>query len=140
MCGPHLGQPSCNWKRIPPPWCRGYVGLPVRRLAGVLAGRLEPTAVGAINVWTAPWSTVMQLETNTSALVPRLRWAPGSATGGCAGWAAGADSCWSNKCVDRTLVNRHATGNEYLRLGAAVTLGSRFGDWRVCWLGGWSRH
>jgi hypothetical protein len=42
--------------------------------------------------------------------------------------------------VDRTLVNRHATGNEYLRLGAAVTLGSRFGDWRVCWLGGWSRH
>jgi len=29
---------------------------------------------------------------------------------------------------------------KYLRLGTAVTLGSRFGDWRVCWLGGWSRH
>ena len=43
-------------------------------------------------MWTAPWSTVMQLET------------------------------------------------KYLRLGTAVTLGSRFGDWRVCWLGGWSRH
>ena len=28
---------------VPPPWYRGYVGLPVRRLAGVLAGRLEPT-------------------------------------------------------------------------------------------------
>ena len=29
---------------------------------------------------------------------------------------------------------------KYLRLSTAVTLGSRFGDWRVCWLGGWSRH
>jgi hypothetical protein len=47
---------------------------------------------GAMNVWTVPWSTVMQLET------------------------------------------------KYVRLGTAVTLGSRFGDWRVCWLGGWSRH
>ena len=44
------------------------------------------------NVWTVPWSTVMQLET------------------------------------------------KYLRLCTAVTPGSRFGDWRVCWLGGWSRH
>src|SRR5712671_5094378 len=45
-----------------------------------------------MNLWTAPWSTVMQLET------------------------------------------------KYLRLRTAVTLGSRFGDWRVYWLGGWSRH
>ena len=45
-----------------------------------------------MSVWTARWSTVMQLET------------------------------------------------KYLRLGTAVTLGSLFGDWRVCWLGGWSRH
>ena len=29
---------------------------------------------------------------------------------------------------------------KYLRLETPVTLGSRFGDWRVCWLGGWSRH
>src|SRR5260370_11662386 len=29
---------------------------------------------------------------------------------------------------------------KYLRLCTAVTLGSRFGDWRVCWRGGWSRH
>jgi len=30
--------------------------------------------------------------------------------------------------------------NKYLRLPMAVTLGSRFGEWRVCWLGGWTRH
>jgi hypothetical protein len=24
--------------------------------------------------------------------------------------------------------------------GTPVELGSRFGDWSVCWLGGWSRH
>jgi hypothetical protein len=24
-----------------------------------------------------------------------------------------------------------------LRLRTPVTMGSRFGDWRVCWLGGW---
>ncbi len=29
---------------------------------------------------------------------------------------------------------------KYLRLCTAVTLGCRFGDWRVCWRGGWSRH
>ena len=29
---------------------------------------------------------------------------------------------------------------KFLRLRTPVTLGSRFGDWRVCWLGGWSRH
>ena len=27
-----------------------------------------------------------------------------------------------------------------LRLRTPVTLGSRFGDWRVTWLGGWSRY
>lgn len=27
-----------------------------------------------------------------------------------------------------------------LRLKTPVTLGSRFGDWRVCWLGGWQQH
>jgi hypothetical protein len=29
---------------------------------------------------------------------------------------------------------------KYLRLRTPVTLGSRFDDWTVCWLGGWSRH
>ena len=28
---------------------------------------------------------------------------------------------------------------KYLRLRTSVTLGSRFGDWQVCWLGGWCR-
>jgi hypothetical protein len=28
---------------------------------------------------------------------------------------------------------------KYLRLRAPVLLGSRFGEWQVCWLGGWSR-
>jgi hypothetical protein len=28
----------------------------------------------------------------------------------------------------------------FLRLRIPVTLGSRFGDWEVTWLGGWSRH
>jgi hypothetical protein len=29
---------------------------------------------------------------------------------------------------------------KYLRLRGPVTLGSRFDDWRVCWLGGWAKH
>jgi hypothetical protein len=28
----------------------------------------------------------------------------------------------------------------FLRLRTPVTLGSRFGDWHVCWLGGWNKH
>ena len=28
----------------------------------------------------------------------------------------------------------------FLKLRTPVTLGSRFGDWEVSWLGGWSRH
>jgi hypothetical protein len=28
---------------------------------------------------------------------------------------------------------------KFLRLRTPVTIGSRFGDWRVCWLGGWTR-
>jgi hypothetical protein len=28
---------------------------------------------------------------------------------------------------------------KFLRLGTPVTLGSRFGDWQVSWLGGWTR-
>jgi hypothetical protein len=29
---------------------------------------------------------------------------------------------------------------KFLRLRTPVELGSRFGDWSVSWLGGWSRH
>jgi hypothetical protein len=29
---------------------------------------------------------------------------------------------------------------KFLRLRTPVTLGSRFGDWQVTWLGGWGRH
>ena len=29
---------------------------------------------------------------------------------------------------------------KYLRLRVPVELGSWFGDWQVCWLGGWSKH
>ena len=28
---------------------------------------------------------------------------------------------------------------KFLSLKMPVTLGSRFGDWEVCWLGGWNR-
>ncbi len=29
---------------------------------------------------------------------------------------------------------------KYLHLRTPVELGSRFGDWQVCWLGGWAKH
>jgi hypothetical protein len=29
---------------------------------------------------------------------------------------------------------------KHLRLRTPVELGSRFDDWQVCWLGGWSKH
>jgi hypothetical protein len=29
---------------------------------------------------------------------------------------------------------------KFLRLHTEVNLGSWFGDWQVCWLGGWSKH
>jgi hypothetical protein len=29
---------------------------------------------------------------------------------------------------------------KFLRLRTPVTIGSRFGDWEVTWLGGWTRH
>jgi hypothetical protein len=29
---------------------------------------------------------------------------------------------------------------KFLRLRTPVTIGSRFGEWRVCWIGGWTRH
>ncbi len=29
---------------------------------------------------------------------------------------------------------------KFLRLRIAVTIGSRFDDWQVCWLGGWTKN
>jgi hypothetical protein len=29
---------------------------------------------------------------------------------------------------------------KYLRLRTPVAIGSRFGEWEVCWLGGWTKH
>ena len=29
---------------------------------------------------------------------------------------------------------------KFMQLRMEVTVGSRFGDWQVCWLGGWSKH
>lgn len=29
---------------------------------------------------------------------------------------------------------------KFLRLRAPVIIGSYFGDWRACWLGGWTKH
>jgi hypothetical protein len=29
---------------------------------------------------------------------------------------------------------------KFLRLRTPVTIGSRFGDWEVTWVGGWTRH
>jgi hypothetical protein len=29
---------------------------------------------------------------------------------------------------------------KFMRIPLAVTVGSRFGDWHVCWLGGWTRQ
>jgi hypothetical protein len=29
---------------------------------------------------------------------------------------------------------------KFLRLRMSVTVVSRFGDWEICWLGGWTRH
>jgi hypothetical protein len=38
------------------------------------------------------------------------------------------------------MYHAHAARKEIPALKTSVTVGSRFGDWRVCWLGGWSRH
>jgi hypothetical protein len=29
---------------------------------------------------------------------------------------------------------------KFLRLRTPVTIGSQFGEWSVCWLGGWTRQ
>jgi hypothetical protein len=41
--------------------------------------------------------------------------------------------------LTQTTVSAMRLETKYLRLRTPVTLGSRFGDWEVCWLGGWSR-
>jgi hypothetical protein len=39
-----------------------------------------------------------------------------------------------------TAVNSNALETKFLRLRTPVTIGSRFGDWEVSWLGGWTRN
>jgi hypothetical protein len=36
-------------------------------------------------------------------------------------------------------VNAMQPETKFLRLRTPVTIGSRFGDWKVVWLGGWTR-
>ena len=38
-----------------------------------------------------------------------------------------------------TTVSAMTLETKYLRLKTPVTLGSWFGDWKVTWLGGWTR-
>jgi hypothetical protein len=46
----------------------------------------------------------------------------------------------SNECVHHRRWAEHMEmETKYLRLRTPVELGSRFGDWQVCWLGGWAR-
>jgi len=42
--------------------------------------------------------------------------------------------------LTRKTVSTMRLETKYLRLRTPVSLGSRFGDWEVCWLGGWSLH
>jgi hypothetical protein len=39
-----------------------------------------------------------------------------------------------------TSVSTMRLETKFMRLRTPVTIGSRFGDWQVCWLGGWTRH
>jgi hypothetical protein len=39
-----------------------------------------------------------------------------------------------------TVVSTMKIETKFLRLKMPVTIGSWFGDWRVMWLGGWTRH
>jgi hypothetical protein len=41
--------------------------------------------------------------------------------------------------LTRTGVGTMKLETKFLRLRTPVTLGSLFGEWQVCWLGGWTR-
>ena len=45
----------------------------------------------------------------------------------------------SHECADPRVDTMHLE-TKFLRLRTPVTLGSRFGDWHVTWLGGWSKY
>jgi hypothetical protein len=46
-----------------------------------------------------------------------------------------------HECVDKGVAeNRMQMETKCLRLRNEVALGSQFGDWHVCWLGGWAEH
>jgi hypothetical protein len=42
-------------------------------------------------------------------------------------------------CPPREVVGSMQMETKFLRLRTPVEYGSRFGDWQVCWLGGWAR-
>jgi hypothetical protein len=43
--------------------------------------------------------------------------------------------------VDEGVVGQHMPlETKFFRLPTPVALGSRFGDWEVCWLGGWGKN
>ena len=46
----------------------------------------------------------------------------------------------TNVWTERSGGNNMQMETEYRRLPMPVTVGSRFGAWRVCWLGGWEKH
>jgi len=41
-------------------------------------------------------------------------------------------------CKSATLRKTTRMETKFLRFKTPVTIGSRFGEWRVCWLGGWT--
>ena len=45
-----------------------------------------------------------------------------------------------NVSAAEVAVNNMRMETKFLRLRTPVEHGSRFGDWSVCWLGGWSKH
>jgi hypothetical protein len=47
----------------------------------------------------------------------------------------------AHECVDKGAdVHHMQLETKFFRLRTPVALGSRFGDWQVCWLGGWGQN
>src|SRR5579864_9700567 len=42
-------------------------------------------------------------------------------------------------CSPREVVGSMRLDTKFLHLRDSVEFGTRFGDWQVCWLGGWAR-
>jgi hypothetical protein len=46
----------------------------------------------------------------------------------------------SHPCADPERVGIMHLETRFLRLRTPVELGSRFGEWQVTWIGGWTKH